>query len=287
MKAVLKPDFEDGKIDIEEFQTAMVEAFTEAGISAGEAEDAINGLEGQNKLTTAEAELLRQSLVGLGDDAEEAGTKITTSSGNFDTSFGIIIQALEDAGRESDTFEALYGKVIGELEQTDWKGDAGAAYDYVRERLEELGLSTEELDRQVAASGAFKTIESQARIGAEQTGLANAKISALRDLGIDIEKTGFGGMAKAFGAIVTGAEDADETSGTFKTNFWAMAGGAAVQALAMGLLGGAFTTIGEKAGDADEDVGNLDISISDSVKNSASIKQELDKMDVFGGVIDL
>ena len=89
-------------------------------------------------------------------------------------------------------------------------------------------------------------------------------------------------VPSAFGAMQTSAEKADEKTSTFWSSLFGSIGQVATNALKMLVMGAGFDTLGDKSGDAEEDVSGLDTAVnnfvtkiptyaSDTKKNSADL----------------
>jgi len=237
----LGEEFENGKITAEQYGKKVCKAFEDAGISSGDAKQALDQFY-QNGLNPSNAQLeLMQTLVdGLGTTTEVAFGKINTSSVPAEEAIGKIKQAIYDTAEQTGDYETYNNKLLTTFQNTaQYTGSAEQAYLAVSKQMETLGTDASTLNT-------------------------------------NIKKY----IPDAFDSIGKGADDADEKSDKFKTNFWAMAGGAAVQALAMAVLGGAFKGIGDKAEKNEEKINKFGETTEEMV---GGLKLRADEAREFGG----
>lgn len=207
---------------------------------------------------------IESSLTRVDEQLGFANTSVDTVRKAFELMDEKAVKAAQDASMTSGDYQGLRS-ALGDV-----AANAGLSDDA-------LGLLLDVLDRSKASSstaeGAYKSVRDELTRLYGDTDEGKRKIE-------EFDKAVQEKVPSAFGTIGEGAADADEKSGTFKTNFWAMAGGAAIQALAMAVLGGAFKGIGDKAEKNEEKIDKFGETTEEMV---GGLKLRADEAREFGG----
>ena len=187
-------------------------------------------------------DVIRQSFTLMGEDAVTAAKKASMTDKDYQNLRTSIADVAAEYGLSQDEQEMFYG-LLEKSKQSS--STTEAAYKAVREEL-------------VRMYGE----------GSEKVATFDAAVQEH--------------APNAFNAIKTGAETADEKSGTFWSNLFGNIGEVATNALKMLVMGAGFDTLGDKSGDAKDDVSDLDTAVnnfvtkiptyaSDTKKNSADL----------------
>ena len=243
----LANEIEDTGADSETAASKLAELFKSENIDPRDLELALSQAEDALGLIGAEdgaAPTVRRALELMGDEAVTAAEKVKMTDSEYYGLRDVLGELYGNVIQSDDQLKLLYETLDKSKQSSE---PAEEAYGRLREQMEFWGLDIDELDKAVKESTAFKDTELGAGNTRDKVELARKAISDLKDMGIDVEKTGFGGMAKAFGDIVKGSDDAKDKTGLFKDGFWKFAGGVATQVLLMLGIGTGFKSIGDKA----------------------------------------
>jgi len=220
--------------------TALIVGALEAGAGIQNVADRAMGFEGPaNRARSA-----------INDFVTEL-VKVNPSVQDIDGKLVDIIQSFDDGSISADEFRAQFVKA-----------------------LEDIGVTSEEAE---AAYGNFKLTATGTYI--ENSGLVDFD-SIVKSIGTDSDDVATklkDKLATAFGIVKGDAEDADTKTGLFKTGIWNMAGGMAVQALMMAVLGTTFSGIGDKSETAGEKIGGLEGTAKDTVGSFKELGKEAKK----------
>lgn len=277
---LLKEQFESGEITADEFGTKAVKALSDTGIAAGDAEEAINGMEGTMSYAPQTMDALKQSVSGLSDEVETAGTKIAKLGGDPTLAIDAMKEAIMDAAEQSDGYGTLWEEhVLPVLTDTDWKDDVEGAFNAVTDAIGAKGLTGEignfEYALKEKMPDAWEALTSgsgNAKLNIDELrgGFDNISQNADSNAAALKEK-----LAGALGQIATDAGLADEKSGTMKTNLWKFAAGVAGQAILMAVMGSTFGTVGSKAEGAGEKIEGVSGSAEKMVTDTGTALEPL------------
>ena len=226
-------EFANNGIEGEDAAKKLAEFFTNEKIDPSTIELALASVSESLGDANPFIDTIRQSFSLMGEDAIEAGRKVSMTDEDYSNLRIAVADLAAEYGLSLDDQELFYKSLYQSKLSSS---TAEQAYKTVRDELVRLYGDTDE---------------------------GKAKVEAF-------DKAVQDHIPGAFGSIESGADKADQKSGTLKTNLFAFAGAMGVQALAVGLMGIAFNGMGSSADGAKKPVGGLKDKVNEFVKKIAS-----------------
>ena len=213
--------------------------------------------------------------VKAGESLQIAGEKAQGYNGDM-TEMGGIIESLAN----TEDFLSISGKITGLNDDLE---NSGASADEAATKFAKLfaaeGIDYKTLETALGGvAGNMNTTGEQTELATlilekfgEITGTTTGQVDGWTTSIKDADKaaknvTGIGDVADEFDSTGKKAESADEKTGLLWSGIGTFAAGALGQSLLMAVLGGAFTTMGTKAEDAQTPIDNLKTGVTNFVK---------------------